>query len=107
MPTTVVTRGVEELIFRTRVSIFLLVMTAGFFSRRVSGLAVSTVALVMTWVTLWRWENWIRAIDWTGHRHAFNDLAGLGTTIAVAMLTVMLGVIIAGLLWRLSSKRET
>ena len=94
---------VEELIFRTRISVCLLVMTVGFFSRTALGFAIATVALVMTWLTFWRWENWVRASDWTGHAHAFTDLAGLGTMTTVAMLTVMVVVLIACLTWTLLS----
>jgi hypothetical protein len=107
LPATSVMHGVENLIFNTRISMSLLVVALGCCSRTALGLAVSTVALVMTWVSFWRWENWIRADDWTGHGHAFNDLAGLGTVTTAALLTVMLVVIITRLKWTLSSSRQT
>jgi hypothetical protein len=107
LPTASIMGWVEELVFRTRISISLLVMTVGLCSRTAWGFAISTVALVMTWLTFWRWENWIRARDWTGHGHAFTDLAGLGTMTTLAVLTVMLVVIITRLIRAVSSTRET
>jgi hypothetical protein len=107
LPTTTVMGGIQGLIFSTRISISLLIVTIGVCSRTAWGLAISTVALVTTWWVAWRWESWIRADDWTGHAHAFRDPAGLGTVTTAAILTVMLGTIIIRLLLKLSSRRET